>query len=109
MRNHTTPKLWELSGPQGKAITFGTSTSSQVATFQMFNIPTGKDGSLFYYCTGITLAVEMTVNNPTSEGGVALNGQVLYQAVQSLQVYTPILGTLFTHANSRGTVMGNIV
>jgi hypothetical protein len=110
MRNHTTPKIWELSGPQGKTATLTlTSTSSpQTAAFQLTNIPTGKDGKFWYYCTGMTVAIDLNIDNASGEGSAALEQENLWQAVQSLQVYTPVLGTLFLHANYRGAVAGLI-
>lgn len=103
MRNHTTPKIWELSGPQGKSVAIVPSAAAQVATWQLTNIPTGKDGRLWYYCTAIVLAV--TITTVQSGGtGVVIPDLLLGNAIQSMQVTTPVLGAVFAHQNTRGIV-----
>lgn len=107
MRNHTTPKIWELSGPQGKSISLTPGASSQTATYQFTNIPTGKDGKFWYYCTGIVLAVQLTIDNSNGAASTLPN-DLLWQSVASIQVQSPTLGTIFTHANYRGVTAGLI-
>ena len=108
MRNHTTPKYWELSGPTGKSTTTVPSAAAQVATWQLTNIPTGKDGRLWYYCTAIVIPVTVTI---TQNGGtgVIIPDLVLGNVLQSLQVQCPVLGTLFQHANTRGIIAKSLL
>jgi hypothetical protein len=51
---------------------------------------------------------EVTVTYPSGESADIRN-DVLYQVIQSIQVQCPILGQLFTHNNTRGTILGNII
>ena len=102
MRNHTTPKIWELSGPQGKSVTIVPSAAAQVATWQMTNIPTGKDGRLWYYCTAVVVAVTITLTQ--AGAGSIIPDLLLGNVIQSMQVTTPVLGAVFAHQNTRGIV-----
>jgi hypothetical protein len=102
MRNHTTPKIWELSGPQGKLVTIVPTAAAQVATWQMTNMPTGKDGRLWYYCTAIVIAVTITMTQ--AGAGSIIPDLVLGNVIQSMQVTSPVLGAVFAHQNTRGIV-----
>jgi hypothetical protein len=105
MRNHTTPKIYDLAGPAGKTAVLTTGASPVQATYNLNNMPTGKDGDMWYYATAIIVEVRPVVNQPAS-GGAALNADKLWKIVQSLRVYSPILGELFSHTNTTGAAMG---
>lgn len=108
MRNHTTPKIHELVSTAGKNPTVTPGASAQTATFLMNNIPTGKSGKFWYYVTALNLKVVTVVDQPAA-GGTAINPDKLWKVLQSVQVQCPILGQLFSHANTRGAVLGNII
>ena len=109
MRNHTTPMIWELSGAQGKAVTFvpGASATTSVK-FQLTNMPTGKQGKFWYYLMAIVVGVSMTVDNDIAESA-DIPSSAFFRFLRSAQVFTPILGTLFQHSNTRGTILGNVI
>lgn len=107
MRNHTTPKIFDLSGPAGKTASLTTGASPVTATFNMNNMPTGKDGKMWYYTTAIVVQVTPVVNQPAS-GGTAITPDKLYKIVQSCRVYTPVLGELYSHTNTNGAALGLI-
>lgn len=109
MRNHTTPMFWELSGAQGKSVTFvpgGSATTS--VKFQLTNMPTGKQGKFWYYLMSMIVAVTMQIDNDIAESA-DIPSQALFRFLRSAQVYTPILGTLYQHSNTRGTILGNVI
>lgn len=107
MRNHTTPKLFDLAGPAGKTAALTLGTSPVTATFNMNNVPTGKDQKMWYYATSIVVQVTASVNQPAS-GATAIAPDKLWKIVQSLRVYTPVLGELFSHTNTTGAALGLI-
>lgn len=108
MRNHTTAKIFDLSGPAGKTAVLTPTTAPVQALFNLNNLPAGKDSTMWYYCTAIVLNVIPTINQPAS-GGSALNEDQLYKIIQSVRVYSPILGELFSHTNTNGSALGTIM
>ena len=108
MRNHTTPKLYELVSQQGKNPSVTPGTAPQSVQFLMNNIPTQKEGKFWYYVTALLLKVVVRIDQPTSMGS-AITADKLWKIVQSVQVQCPILGQLFTHQNTRGAVLGNLI
>lgn len=111
MRNHTTPMVWELSGAQGKSVTITPQTGAGTTSikWQMTNMPTGKQGKFWYYLTAIVVALSVTVSQVNSEGVAQMENDILYRLLTSLQIYTPILGPLYQHSNTRGTHLGNLI
>jgi hypothetical protein len=110
MRNHTTPMVWELSGAQGKSVTIAPSATAPTSIkWQMTNMPTGKQSKFWYYMTAVVVALTMTVSQTTGDGVSQLEEQLLYNLILSLQIYTPILGPLYQHSNTRGLVLGNLI
>jgi hypothetical protein len=105
MRNHTTPKYHELVSQQGKNPTFAFGPNAVPIQFLMNGLPTSKDGSFWYYLNSIILKVTASIQPDELD----LNNNTLKNLVQSLQIQCPILGQLFTHQNTRGTVLGNLI
>jgi hypothetical protein len=105
MRNHTTPKIFDLAGPAGKTAALTLGSAPVTATFNLNNLPTGKDGKMWYYATSIVVQVTAAVNQPAS-GATAIAPDKLWKIVQSLRVYTPVLGELFSHTNTSGAALG---
>jgi hypothetical protein len=108
MRNHTTPKLYELVSQQGKNPAVTPGTTPQSVQFLLNNMPTQKEGKFWYYVTALCFKLVVTVNQPAS-GGTAITADKLWKIVQSVQVQCPLLGQLYTHQNTRGSVLGNIM
>jgi len=108
MRNHTTPKIHELTATSGGKNPTITPGNAQTVTFAMNNVPVGKNGRFWYYVTAIVVKLVTVVDQP-SAGSAAINSDKLWKIVQSLQVQCPLLGQLFTHANTSGAAMGNII
>lgn len=109
MRNHTTPKIYELvasGGAKNPSATPG--TSQQSITFNLNNLPTGKDNKFWYYVTALNLKV-VTTFDQAAMGGTAVNPDKLWKALASAQVQCPLLGTLYSHQNTRGSVLGGII
>lgn len=107
MKNFSTPKIFDLAGPAGKTASLTPGTTPVVATFNCNNLPTGKNGNLWYYATALIVEVRPTVTMASS-AGAAINPDELYQIVQSMRVYSPLLGDLFSHTNTPGAQMGTI-
>jgi hypothetical protein len=108
MRNHTTPKIHELTSTAGKNPSLTPGTTAQSATFLLNNIPTGKDGKFWYYAMALVIKLVVTFDQ-AAMGGSAVNADKLWKVVQSIQVQCPLLGQLFLHANTRGAILGNII
>ncbi len=108
MRNHTTPKLYELVSQQGKNPAITPGNSPQSVQFLLNNMPTSKEGKFWYYVTALCFKLVVNINQPGS-GGAVLTADKLWKIVQSVQVQCPLLGQLYTHQNTRGTVLGNIM
>jgi len=108
MRNHTTAKLYELVSQQGKNPTVTPGTAPQSVQFLMQNLPTSKEGKFWYYVTAICFKLVVRIDQPGS-GGTALTNDQLWQIVQSVQVQCPILGQTYTHQNTPGALLGNII
>ncbi len=108
MRNHTTPKLYELVSQQGKNPSIVPGTTPQSVQFLMQNMPTSKEGKFWYYVTSICLKLEVVIDQPAS-GGTAITADKLWQIVQSVQVQAPLLGQMYTHQNTPGALLGNIM
>lgn len=108
MRNHTTPKLYELVSQQGKNPNVTPGTAPQSVQFLMQNLPTSKEGKFWYYVTSLCIKLVVTINQP-AEGGAAITSDQLWQIVQSVQVQCPILGQTYTHQNTPGALLGNIM
>src|SRR6185369_17851251 len=108
MRNHTTPKLYELVSQQGKNPTVTPGNTPQSVQFLMQNMPTSKEGKFWYYVTALCFKLEVTVDQP-AEAGSVITADKLWQIVQSVQLQCPILGQLYTHQNTPGAVLGNII
>lgn len=108
MRNHTTPKIFDLAGPAGKTASLTmTASAGATATFNMNNLPTGKDKSMWYYTLAIVVEVIPSVTMASS-AGAAINVDKLWKIVQSARVYSPILGELYSHTNTNGAALGLI-
>lgn len=101
--------IWELSGSQGKNPTITPGAGPTSVKWQMQNMPTGKQGKFWYYLTAIVVAFAVTVHQTNTEGVAQMENDILYRLLTSLQVYTPILGPLYQHSNTRGTVLGNLI
>jgi len=108
MRNHTTPKIHELVSTAGKNPSVTPGASAQTATFLLNNVPTGKEGKFWYYAMSAVLKV-VTTFDQAAMGGAVVNPDKLWKVLQSVQVQCPILGQLFSHANTRGATLGNII
>lgn len=108
MRNHTLPKIHELVSTAGKNPSLTPGSSAQTAVFLLNNVPTGKEGKFWYYVLSLVIQLTITVDQPAM-GGTAINADKLWKIIQSVQVQCPILGTLYTHSNTRGSVLGNII
>jgi len=108
MRNHTTPKLFDLAGPAGKSAALTLGTAPVQATFNLNNMPTGKDNKQFYYVTAIVVEVIPAVTMAAS-AGAAIDRDKLWKIVQSVRVYSPLLGELFSHTNTPGAALGNVI
>lgn len=108
MRNHTTPVFHELVAAAGKNPTVTPGTSAQTAIFNLTNIPVGKENKFWYYVTAMILKVVTVVDQPAM-GGTAIGADKLWKVVQSVQAQCPLLGQLFSHANTRGSVLGNVI
>ncbi len=108
MRNHTTAKLYELVSQQGKNPAVTPGSTPQSVQFLMQNLPTSKEGKFWYYVTALCFKLVVTVDQPSAEG-VALTADQLWQIVQTVQVQCPILGQTYTHQNTPGAVLGNIM
>jgi len=74
----------------------------------MQNMPTSKEGKFWYYVTALCFKLEVTVDQP-AEAGSVITADKLWQIVQSVQLQCPILGQLYTHQNTPGAVLGNII
>lgn len=108
MRNHTQPKIFDLAGPAGKTASLTmTASAGATATFNMNNLPTGKDGKMWYYTMAIVVEVTPAVTMASS-AGAAITPDKLWKIVQSARVYSPILGELFSHTNTNGAALGLI-
>lgn len=107
MFRQTTPEFYELTSNSGKNPSVTPGSSAQTATFMLNNLPTGQNGRLWNYVSAIVLKVVTTFDQPAM-GGVAVNADKLWKVLQSIQVQCPILGTLMSHANNRGAVVGNL-
>lgn len=111
MRNHTTPRIHELSGPAGKLVPITPGNGTGTATFLLNALPVGKSGKFWYY----TQAIWVKINAHVATGNAPLGGlgnitqSLLWGIMQSVQVQCPILGTLYTHANTPGSVLGNLI
>lgn len=108
MRNHTTPKLYELVSQQGKNPVVTPGTTPQSVQFLMQNLPTSKEGKFWYYVTSLVFKLTVQVNQP-AEAGSVISADKLWQVVQSVQIQCPILGQLYTHQNTPGALLGNIM
>lgn len=108
MRNHTTPTVYELISQQGKNPSITPGATPQSIQFLMNNLPTANNGDLWNYVTSIDLELKFVVDQPASDG-TAITADQLYQCVQSVMVQSPILGQLYTHQNTRGATLGNII
>lgn len=111
MRNHTTPKIHDLSGPQGKEVTFSPTSSPGNVKYLLNALPVGKQGKFWYYTSAIWIRVTATLA-VASTGGESdpdfVTHGMLWKIIQSIQVQCPILGTIFTAANTPGGVLGNL-
>lgn len=105
MRNHTTPKIFDLTGPGGKSVALTLGTSPVQATFNLNNMPTGKENKFYYYVTAIVAEVIPAVTMAGS-AGAAIDRDKLWKIVQSVRVYSPLLGELFSHTNTQGATLG---
>lgn len=108
MRNHTTPHIHELLSTAGKTPPLTPGSSVQTAQFLLNAIPNGVPGKFWYYTMCINLELQVTVDQPAM-GGTAIDPDKLWKIIQSIQLQTPILGTIYTHNNTRGAVLGNII
>lgn len=107
MMRNTTPEFHELTSNSGKNPSVTPGATAQTATFMLNNLPTGQQGRLWNYVNAIVLKLVTTLDQPAM-GGAAINADKLWKVLQSVQVYCPILGTLYSHSNTRGAVLGNI-
>ncbi len=108
MRNHTTPKLYELVSQQGKNPSIVPGTAPVSVQFLMQNMPTSKEGKFWYYVTSLVFKLTVVINQP-AESGAVITADKLWQIVQSVQVQSPILGQMYTHQNTPGAVLGNLI
>lgn len=109
MRNHTTPKVWELVSQQGKNPTITPGTGVTPVQFLLNALPTAKDNKFWYYATTLWVKVVANITIPTDTTFTGTSSDYLWQIMSSMQVQTPILGQLFSHSNTRGAVLGNII
>jgi hypothetical protein len=109
MRNHTTPLIHELSSTGGgKTPTLTPGSTAANAQFMFSSVPNGVPGKFWYYLMAVCLELKFRITQ-SGGTGVALNPDVLWQVIQSIQIQCPILGTLYSHQNTRGAVLGNIM
>lgn len=108
MRNHTTAKFHELTGPKGKAPVATWGATPQSVQFNLTSLPTSKDNKFWYYVTA--LWIKCTVQfDTTSALAATITEDIQYQLIESLRVQCPILGEMYSHSNTRGSHMGNII
>lgn len=110
MRQHSTPRFHELtaqSGGKNPTLT-PASNAIQTAIFDVKGVPTGSKGKFWYYCLGAVIKAIVTIDQAAS-GGAAVNADKLWKCFASFSWFSPILGDLFAHRNTRGAVVGNII
>jgi hypothetical protein len=106
---YTSSRYFEIMPQQGRTPTVTPGTGATQIQFLLNSIPTQKDSKFWYYVRKARLKLKCTVTLPTDSTFVGLTPEARYRALSSLEVTTPILGTLFATQNTRGTVLGNVI
>lgn len=109
MRNHTTPKLWELRSQQGKTPTVTPGAGATDVSFLLTALPTGKDQKFWYYASSVWLEMTANITVPADSDLESIDPDYLWQILQSVQVQCPLLGALYQHSNTRGAVLGLVI
>src|SRR5688572_22902152 len=105
---YTTPEFIQLASQSGLTPAVTPTAAAQTVQFLLTGLLTGQQGRLWNRCKAIWLEANFTLTQAGGTG-VAMNSDQLWKFLQSAQVYTPVLGTLFDHKNTTGAVLGNLI
>lgn len=105
MKRNIAPILWDLDAQGNTAPTVLPAATPQGITFSLSGLP-GRIEDMFPYVQALHLRVSFSV---TQGGGAAvLNGDKLWQAIESLRFYSPLLGELVNQRSGQGAAIGQI-
>lgn len=106
MRDHTTPIFKELTASGVESIALTPGAAQQTGTFNISGVPP-VSGDMRNYATNFW-GHTTTVFDPDAAGN-AVNWDKLYKIMASWRLFSPIMGEVFPHQQTRGSVLGHIV
>lgn len=109
LNRHTTSKMYELTGQQGRTVTVTPGTGQTQVQFLCQAMPTQKDSKFWYYVEDIWVKAVVTIAVTTDSLFAGFQPYQLWQVIASMSLQTPILGMLFQNSNTRGAVLGNVI
>lgn len=107
MFQNTTPLSYELTSTGGaKTIAITPATTAQVGTFVISGIDP-KIGDNRNYLTRLYPHLLLTLD--TDGAGSAVNWDQLYKGINSVELVSPVLGTVFPHKHTTGATLGHFI
>lgn len=105
-RDGTTPLFEELTSNNADSVAVTPGASQQNATFSIKGL-SGVTGDMRNYAQGFWLHLT-TVVDPDGAGS-AVNHDKLYKVLASARLFSPLLGEVYPHKQTRGAVLGHII
>lgn len=103
MKHGTAPLIWDLDASGNTAPQVTPSASVSPVTFNLSGLD-GRTEDLWNYIAALWVRLTFVL---TSDGsGAVLNRDVLYAAIDSINVYSPILGDLLAQRSNQGAALG---
>lgn len=107
---HTGARIFELSSQQGR---YPTVVPDPVAptqiVFNLISLPTQKDSKFWYYLEAAWLKIKANGTNSNTTTYAGIVAENLWKILVSVDVQSPLLGTLFSAKNTRGAVLGLLI
>lgn len=101
------PFVHDLAASSGLTPSLTPTTSVQsFAAFQLKSLPI-KLRRMWTYMTAICFCLRVGVDQPGSTA--VINRDKLFKIIDSAEVVSPLLGTIYSFANTRGAVLGLII
>lgn len=108
MKKRGTARFVDLTATGQNVISLTPDTAAQAGRWETGNVPVRDSRGWFNYVRRFWQNVTFTIDQPAS-GGSVINWDMLGRAVQSMELVSPDLGTIYSHQHTRGPVIQHLI
>lgn len=107
MRDNVTPRFKDLTASGSNTISITPGSAAQSGKFETSGVRPREPNGFLNYIT--RWWDHMTITLDADAAGTVINWDKLYKGVQSVELLSKDLGTIYAHQHTRGAVLGHII